>query len=113
MASRLEKNPRITRVLGEWDEEEQVVKAFDFMLMIANNDLGVFLDINTPNTNIIQERPEYNNINGGLGLWASRSTQIVEGLSYTTNTIKHLQEWDETAELNFCTPNPFSDYFCD
>lgn len=113
MSSRLEVNPRITRVLGHWDEDEQIARAFDFVLMAANEDLAIFLEINAPVTNIIQERPEFTNVNGGLGLWGARTTQGVYGLGYTTDTIEHLQEGDETAALNFCTPNPFSDYFCD
>ena len=99
-----------TRVLGEYNEEELRVFAFDFELMIANEDLAIYIDINTPTTNIIQERPSYNNINGGLGLWASRSIQGVYNLSYSTDTMEHLQEGDQdgysTADLNFCSPNP-------
>ena len=112
LSSRLEKNNRITRELGFWDEDVQIARAFDFILMVANDQLSTYLDINAPVTGIIQERPEYTNINGGLGLWASRTTQGVYGLGYTTDTIEHLQEGDETAELNFCTPNPTSDYSC-
>lgn len=112
MASRLEVNNRITRELGVWDEVDQIARAFDFILMVANDQLATYLDINAPVTGIIQERPEYTNINGGLGLWAARTTQGVYGLGYTTDTIEHLQEGEETAELNFCTPNPTSDYSC-
>jgi len=112
LGSRLEKNVRITRELGIWDEENQISEAFDFVLTVANDELAIFLDINAPVTNIILERPEYSNINGGLGLWASRTTQGVYGLGYTTDTIEHLQEGDDTAELNFCTPTPWSDYAC-
>ena len=112
MATRLEANPRITRELGVWDEEAQIARAFDFVLMVANEDLKIFLEINSPVTNIVQERPEYSNVNGGIGLWGARTSQGVFGLGYTTDTIEHLQEGDETAALNFCTPNPFSDYSC-
>jgi hypothetical protein len=112
LKTRLEKNIRITRELGVWDEESQIARAFDFLLIVANETLAIYLDVNAPVTGIIQERPEYSNVNGGLGLWASRTTQGVFGLGYTTDTIEHLQEGDDTAELNFCTPNPFSDYTC-
>jgi|TARA_B110000116_G_C16755867_1_gene545763 hypothetical protein len=112
LGSRLEKNVRITRELGVWDEVSQVSRAFDFLLIVANEELAIYLDINAPITNIILERPEYTNIIGGLGLWASRTTQGVYGLGYTTDTIEHLQEGDDTAELNFCTPTPWSDYAC-
>lgn len=113
MSSRLEASPRITRELGVWDDEGQIARAFDFVLMVANTELATYLDVSAPVTNIIQERPGYTNVNGGLGLWASRTTQGVYGLGYSTDTIEHLQEGDETADLNFCTPNPFSDYYCD
>jgi len=112
LETRLEVNPRITRELGYWDDVNQIARAFDFVLMVANEDLAIFLEINAPVTNIIQERPEYTNVNGGLGLWGSRTSQGVFGLGYTTDTIEHLQEGDGTAALNFCTPNPFSDYYC-
>ena len=110
--TRLEKNPRITRELGIWDEDVQISRAFDFMLTVANDQLAIYLDVNSPITGVIQDRPEYSNIDGGLGLFASRTIQGVFGLGYTTDTIEHLQEGDETAELNFCTPNPLSDYTC-
>jgi len=112
LRTRLEKNIRITRELGVWDEESQIARALDFVLIVANEQLAIYLDVNAPVTGVIQERPEYSNINGGLGLWASRTTEGVYGLGYTTDTIEHLQEGDDTAELNFCTPNPFSDYTC-
>lgn len=112
MASRLEVNPKITRELGCWDEEVQIARSFDFVLLIANENLATYLDINSASNSIVQETPEYDNINGGLGLWASRTTVGVYGMGYTTDTIEHLQEGDETAALNFCTPNPHSDYFC-
>ena len=112
LSTRLEKNIRITRELGIWDEDVQISRAFDFLLIVANDQLAIYLDINSPVTGIIQDRPEYSNIDGGLGLWASRTVQGVFGLGYTTDTIEHLQEGDETAELNFCTPNPLSDYTC-
>ena len=112
LSTRLDKNIRITRELGVWDADSQIARAFDFLLIVANETLAIYLDVNAPVTGIIQERPEYSNVSGGLGLWASRTTQGVFGLGYTTDTIEHLQEGDETAELNFCTPNPFSDYTC-
>jgi len=112
LSTRLDKNIRITRELGVWDADSQIARAFDFLLIVANETLAIYLDVNAPVTGIIQERPEYSNVSGGLGLWASRTTQGVFGLGYTTDTIEHLQEGDDTAELNFCTPNPTSVYTC-
>lgn len=113
LSTQLVEDPYITRVLGSWDEDVQIARAFDFILTIANEELATYLEINNPVTGVIQERPEYTNINGGLGLFASRASQGVYGVGYTTSTIEQLMEGDATAALNFCTPNPFSDFFCD
>ena len=113
LATQLEEDEYVTRVLGYWDEDVQIARAFDFILTIANDELSTYLEINSPVTGVIQERPEYTNIQGGLGLFASRATQGVYGVGYTTSTIEHLMESETTALLNFCTPNPFSDFFCD
>lgn len=113
LATQLDEDPYITRVLGVWDEEVQIARAVDFVLTIANEELSTYLEVNAPVTGVIQERPEYTNINGGLGLFAARSSQGVYGIGYTTATVEHLIEGDETAALNFCTPNPFSDFYCD
>ena len=85
----------------------------DFELTVANDELSTYLEINSPITGVIQERPEYTNINGGLGLFASRSTQGVYGIGCTTASLEYLIEGPSTYELNFCTPNPFSDFYCD
>ena len=113
LANKLEADTRITRVLGAWDEEDQLARALDFNLSIANEALRTYLDVNDPVTGVIQERPEYTNIIGGLGLWAARDQQAVKGIGYTTDTMEELQNNPATAALNFCSPNPFSDYYCD
>jgi hypothetical protein len=113
MDSRLEADPYITRVLGLWDEDDQIARAFDFVLTIANDELSTYLDISAPVTGIIQERPTYTNVIGGLGLFASRGQQGVYGIGYTTDSVEELINGALTSDLNFCSANPFSDYYCD
>lgn len=113
LASKLDADPMITREFGIWDAEEQFTRAIDFVLTIANEELDTYLDINEPVTNIVQERPNYTNVTNGLGIFASRSQNMVTGVGITTNSLKALVEGEYTADLNFCTPNPFSDYYCE
>jgi len=122
LSTRLEANPRIRRVLGRYDGNYQMERAFDFELQVANQDLAIFLDVNETSGSIVQDRPTWTNIEviaadgtqlGGIGLWGSRTTLGVYGLGYTKQTIQHLQEGDLTAALNFCSPSPLSDYSCD
>ncbi len=84
----------------------QIARAFDFILTIANEELATYLEINSPVTGVIQERPEYTNINGGLGLLASRASQGVYGVGYTTSTIEQLIEGDATRSVKFLHAKP-------
>ncbi len=113
LASSWEASPFIRRELGIWDAEDQFVRAFDFELTIADDDLNTYLNVNEPVTGVIQERPQFTNIVNGLGLFASRSTTGTYGVGYTSSTLAALVESDVTSALNICTPNPFSDeYYC-
>ena len=113
LASRLTPNPRVRRVLGVYNEAVQKEFAFDFVLQVANQDLAIYLDVNETTNSIVQDRPLWTNIEGGIGLWGSRSRVAVDNLGYTKQTIQHLQEGDLTAALNFCSPSPISDFGCD
>jgi hypothetical protein len=112
MASRFDANPRIRRELGIWDPVVQIARSFDLILVVANEELDTYLDINEPVTGIIQERPEYTNISNGLGLFASRSSQVAPGYGYTDGTMKELAIGQFTSTLGFCSPNPFNEFYC-
>ena len=112
LASRLEENPRIRRVLGTVEPDESKERAFDFVLQIANRDLAVYLDVNEASNSIVQERPLWTNIQGGIGLWGARSTLAVEGVGYQKLSMKYLRESDLTGGLNFCSPSDVSEFYC-
>lgn len=59
----------------------------DLLLVAGSDDLSTFIDVNKPSTGIIQERPEFTNINNGLGLFSSRlnrapMTRKLDGTSW-------------------------------
>ena len=121
LSSRLEVNPRVRRVLGNFDSGDKA-RAFDFVLQVANQDLAIYLDVNETTNSIVQDRPTWTNVEvtdasgnprGGVGLWGSRTTNSVRNIAYSKQTIQHLQEGDRTANLNFCSPNPASAFACD
>ena len=43
-----------------------------FFLEVADNTLATYIEVNQPVTEIVQEQPEYTNINNGIGVFASR-----------------------------------------
>lgn len=48
------------------------VDTIQFFIEVANEELATYVDINKPATNIVQERPNYTNLNNGIGLFASK-----------------------------------------
>ena len=104
LANNLEADPLITRELGVWNDNIDRVRAFDLVLSIANEELDTYLAVNAPVTGIIQERPVYTNIAGGLGLFASRTQQRVNGLGISKPSVQELVEGEHTAVLQFCLP---------
>ncbi len=49
---------------------------------VAAEEMSVYMDINKPSNTIVQERPEYTNINNGIGIFSSRFNKVLEcGLS--------------------------------
>lgn len=112
LQSRLQADPFVTREFGIWDSNEQFSRCFDFVLAIANDDYNTYLNVNEPVTSIIQERPQFTNVANGLGLWASRSSDAVLGFGFSEGSIRELVNGQFTNELNFCSSNPFNEYYC-
>ena len=104
---------RIRREAGRYYDGK--TRAFELRMGLANDELKTWINVNNPVTGIIQERPSYTNIVGGLGLFASRASAYVlsiplESGNGTTN-INGLQNGLYTADLNFCDPNPSNTEF--
>lgn len=113
LESRLEASDFISRELGIYQETTQTNRVFDYVLNVANEDLNTFLQVNEPVTNIIQERPEFTNVNNGIGIFASRVSVVLEGVGLKPQSVQELIEGQYTIGLNFCDSYIFSDYFCD
>jgi len=112
LAARFPVDPNVKREMGVWDPVLQHSKCFDFVLAIANEDFNVFLDVSEPVTNIVQERPSYTNVSNGLGIWASRTTDRVNGIGMSEGSIRALVTGPITANRNFCFSNPFNEFYC-
>lgn len=61
----------------------------EFVISVASTELNTYMDVNSPSNSIVQERPQYTNINNGIGLFASR---------YKKARVKYLSA-DSYAEL--------------
>ena len=117
LGANLIKSQDIHRILGRWDATQGKTRCFDIHMAMGNEALKNYVDVNSPVTGIIQERPTWTNIENGLGLFASRSVFKQENMfirsSNNDTGIFAMVNSPYTIELNFCEPNPNSStYSC-
>lgn len=94
---------------------KRVIDSVDFRVTSANFILKTYIDVNRPNTAIAFDRPDYTNIEGGRGIWASRVTTSLTGRKLSERTIEHLYNGQYTSTFKFCSSDPaytIDPYFC-
>ncbi len=113
LGTNLTTDTHIRREVGTYDGNK--TRAFELRMGLANDELKTFINVNNPVTGIIQERPGYTNVVGGLGLFASRASAYVLNIPLEsgngTSNINALMNGIYTADLNFCDPNPSNTEF--
>ena len=61
-------------------EEDKIKDRFtgkvDFIISVAAEEFDIYLDVNEPSNSIVQEKPEYTNINNGIGIFSSRCSKM-------------------------------------
>jgi hypothetical protein len=116
LQNNLAANPLIRRVIGNYNQSVAPARTecFDVVITMGNSDLRSYIDVNSPATGVVQERPIYSNVSNGIGLFASRSTRILRNLPLlpvspappNPGTQEALILGEYTQGLYFCDPNP-------
>jgi len=61
------------------DEENNVnsrlVNKAEFIFAVAGDELNTYMEVNEPSSGIVQEKPEYTNVENGIGLFSCRFTK--------------------------------------
>jgi hypothetical protein len=66
----------------------------------GNQILTDYISVNEPSIGIVQKQAEYSNINGGVGLFASRCIQRIERVKFDGGSITFMRNHAETKALN-------------
>lgn len=74
------------------DTKVRYFNSIDLVMTVGSDDLDTYIKVNKPITGIVQERPQFTNINNGIGLFSSRFTKIRAGFRLTDCTLKYLVE---------------------
>lgn len=91
-------------------EEPDVIKRWprdvEIIVTVAGDDLNTYIEVNSPSTGIVQERPEFTNVDNGIGIWSTRYKKI-EVREFSKATLTELVNGDlspYTAAKGFCHP---------
>jgi hypothetical protein len=73
----------------------------EYIVTAGAESLNEFLMINSPSTTIAQDKPFYSNINGGVGIFSSRSVSVVTK-----------DMWNDFIDKIACHPSTYPYFFC-
>ena len=72
------------------DNSTREFLSIDIIMTLGSQDLKTYMDVNSPITGIVQERPQFTNIHNGIGLFSSRYTKEYEDLPLSIESISYL-----------------------
>jgi len=71
----------------------------DLIMTVGTSDLATYINVNQPITGIVQERPQFTNINNGIGIFSSRFTHVRNDVDLSSDTKNYLiDELDRNFE---------------
>jgi hypothetical protein len=73
----------------------------DFSLSAAGEDLSTYLVLNENSNSLVLDRPEYSNIENGVGILSSRTVKSVNGVKISNQTNDEIAKSEVTKHLNF------------
>lgn len=73
----------------------------DFIFSVAGNDFNTYMEVYQPSNGIVQEKPEYTNIENGIGLFSSRLNVGVLNRPLSNNSLDSLYGGQYTSGLGF------------
>lgn len=82
------------------------IKTFDFILVGGAEELYTYYQVNRPPTGINQSIPQYTNIDGGIGIFSSKYSDIMYGKELSENSEDFLCIGNITKDLGFIDTRP-------
>ena len=109
-------NVRHSDPATEAQVEQRIFRGLEFYFWVAAPELHTYLQLASPISGIVEERPDYSNITGGYGLMSSRMYRIVpdeaqggnvaQRKRLTASSNEQLMNGPHTGGLRFCVPVP-------
>jgi hypothetical protein len=102
--------------LSEDVNKYRFAKNFDLFVTVAEDQLATYISVKQPATGIVQDKPEFTNVNGGVGIFSSRTTVVRQAINIAQPTLDSLNFGLVACGLRFSSfqglPSP-AYCFCD
>lgn len=76
--------------IGSTTDTVRVFEGMDVEIWAAADDYATYINVNQPSQGIVQEKPLFTNIDGGIGLFSSRAKGMQEDVQFSTTTLDSL-----------------------
>ncbi|MFN6177814.1 MAG: hypothetical protein ACK46G_09790 [Flavobacteriales bacterium] len=83
--------------------DQRIFRGIDFRVDAANEDFHTYLTLTEPISSIVEDRPQYSNVDGAFGLWASRYYKNVVNKRLNPASLNELINGTYTATMRFCS----------
>ena len=90
-----------TQLNGQTPPDVRIALNTDIILVAGSDDLNTYMEVNTPSTGIVQDKPVFTNINNGLGIFSSRLNKAPFSRPLSDNTVDSVACGQFTKTLKF------------
>lgn len=109
IGTQIQAEPGVIRYIGKADGSSSDIipldghsQDFDVFIRVGGDELFEFIEINNPsNSGALQDNPVYTNVNGGLGVFSSRTSVEFKDLYLSTTAGEQLVDGVYTSGLGF------------
>ncbi len=82
---------------------KRIFKGVNIIVTSASQDLFTYMIVNSPSSGLVQERPQFTNINNGIGIFSAKFNKTLYRKPLNKNTLQYLCEGPVTGHLGFCS----------
>ena len=91
------------------------VESFEIVITAGSEDVNTYMLVNEPTSSLAQNKPEFSNVDGALGIFSSRVTvtqskpdfnPLTNSRALTNNSLYELCLGSYTVPLGFCSSHP-------
>lgn len=91
----------VHNAIGESNQVVRVFRGIDVEVLAAADDFATYINVSQPSQGVVQEKPLFTNIDGGIGLFSSRARAVKEKVELSTASLDSLWRGVHTCNMGW------------